>query len=286
MGTLPFFPEGSEMMIALIFLLYIQNNNINQIISYTSIIKSILLSTIILLLLISVCSQHYYSRSLFVLYPIFNFTYSDFYYNMANNKIIMEKKINQILKESAEIPQTLLLVDTTPNEDSLTLFKNSAQYVVLDGKLMNTKKFVRNQTVAFLIEEARASLVYAMKKGKTLVIRLGDVAVDFRSTFNDDSTPGRVDQNPYPPYQTWHSLPSGFMMKKGELLRQGPVYPDSLLRRDDIREIQDGDCNAMEPEFQIILTTTIPIDQIDHLLFNGRIGLPGESSDYSLITLS
>eukprot|EP01031_Cornospumella_fuschlensis_P047815 gene47815-58578_t len=138
----------------------------------------------------------------------------------------MERKVLDIVSRGNE-ESTLLLVDATGTEESLKVFLNSSNFVVFDAKVMHTKRLSRNQGVPALLEEARNLLTFALMRGKTLVVRLGDAAVDFNSTFNDESCEDIVSQNPRPPYQQWEYLPRGFMLQSGAPLKVSP-YPDTL----------------------------------------------------------
>lgn len=179
---------------------------------------------------------------------------------------------------------TVLLVDTTGTEESLKVFQNSSNFVVFDAKGMHTKRLSRNQGVPALLEEARNLLTFALMKGKTLVVRLGDVAVDFNSTFCDEACPDIVSQNPRPPYQQWDYVPRGFMLQSGAPLTQSP-FPDTLYRRDDLNDISSGVSQRLHPDFKVIVSTTLPEGRLDDMLFNGKFGLPGMKRDYLVAKL-
>ncbi|RYH15109.1 hypothetical protein EON65_32310 [archaeon] len=195
----------------------------------------------------------------------------------------MEQRVFDIVTRSSE-ESTVLLVDTTGTEESLRVFQNSSNFVVFDAKAMHTKRLSRNQGVPALLEEARNLLTFALMRGKTLVVRLGDAAVDFNSTFCDDSCEDIVSQNPRPPYQQWEYVPRGFMLQSGSPLKV-PPYPDTLYRRDDINDISSGMGMHLHPNFKVIVSTTLPENRLDDMLFNGKYGLPGMKRDYQVVKL-
>eukprot|EP01039_Chlorochromonas_danica_P008855 gene8855-9764_t len=126
-----------------------------------------------------------------------------------------------------------------------------------------------------------------MTHGKILVIRLGDAQVDFQSTFCDEAAIDNNNDlqltNPRPPYQSWSYLPYGFMLEDGNRIGHS-ISPDTLLRRDDLKDIEAGFANKRHPDFHIILTTTIPRNHLHGMLFNGKYGLPGREEDYTIVS--
>ncbi len=194
----------------------------------------------------------------------------------------MEDKIDDILDNYRGDQKTIILVDNTKGEQSAEYFLNSSRFKVLECKNLQTKRMVYQHTVYPVIEEARFALVFAMKYGKTLVMRMLDCAVDFRTALCDEACPDRETENPYPPHQPWKTLPKGFMLNNGRIAKDNV---EMLLRREDLREIRDGDCEKLHPNFKLIISTTIPANMVQELLLNGRYGLPGSTEDYEIIIL-
>lgn len=180
--------------------------------------------------------------------------------------------------------KTLLIVDTSPAEGSLQAFLRSAKFAVLDAKVMHTKRTSRHQSVSSLLEEARTILAFALSRGKTLVVRMGDIPVDFRSTFCDEACQDLVSAEPRPPHEEWRYLPRNFLLQSGKPVRASP-FPESLLRRDDMKVISEGFAVLSHPNFKVIVTTTIPVHRVDDMLLNRRFGLPGEHDDYHVVCL-
>lgn len=194
----------------------------------------------------------------------------------------MEDKIDDLLDNYMSNDKTILLVDNTGSESSLDYFLNSSKFKVLECKNLQTKRMVYQNTIYPVIEEARFALVFAMKYGKTLVMRMSDCAADFVTSMCDECCRDRETENPYPPHQAWKTLPRGFMLNNGQIARDNV---DMLLRREDLREIRDGDCEKLHPNFKLIITTTFPSDSVQELLLNGRYGLPGSTEDYQVVVL-
>ncbi len=194
----------------------------------------------------------------------------------------MEEQIDNILDSYFENDKTILLVDNTGSEESLEYFLNSSKFRVLECKNLHTKRLVHQHTVYPIIEEARFALVYAMKYGKTLVMRMADCTADFVSAMCDENCRDRETENPYPPHQPWQTLPRGFMLSNGKIPRENP---DGFLRRPDMREIKDGDCDKVHRNFKVIVTTILSAEKVEEMLLNGRYGLPGTAEDYNIIVL-
>lgn len=199
---------------------------------------------------------------------------------VVKNPPLMAQELGKIVSDHRQ-EETLLVLDSTSNEESLKIFLSSAQYVVLDAKVLHTKRASRHCSIPSLLEEGRHLLSFAMMHGKTLVLRLGDAAVDFRTIFCDEACGDLIRANPRPPHQQWSYLPYGFMLKSGAFVNHAP-FPDALLRRDDLRDIEDGAAQALHPLFRVIVSTTIPRGRLDDLLFNGRFGLPGGREDFAV----
>lgn len=242
----------------------------------------------------------------------------------------------------SENKKTYLLVDNTTTEQSFKAFERSSKFAIFDAKLLHRKFFVRKSPLGLLLDEFRNVLVYAIRHGKILIIRMQDVAVDFLNTFNDESyyeqhhgnhNSDLIGTNPHPPYEKWWYLPRGFMLHHGEMLRHHP-FPYCLFRRNDWNEVKGkygeeygperyveppnpslltnhsmhveddeeeeiDDFSAaydlanphhnqvqkhepihFSPHFRIVITTTIPVERVEDMLFNGRFGLPANSSNH------
>ncbi len=206
----------------------------------------------------------------------------------------MEEEIISIIQEHQlqESPNTLVFYDPTKDEKSLSLLQHNAGFVILDAYTnLHQRYFIKQHSVPIICEEARHRIAYAMVHGKTLVIRLGNAAVDFVGLFNDEVVKGRTEKNPFPPFQAWHQLPHGFMLNNGDNIKHNPpLFPESLLRKEDFEELRadgatprDVHCN---PNFRVVITSTVPPDRMEELLFNGRHGLPGTMDCYDIHSLA
>lgn len=180
--------------------------------------------------------------------------------------------------------RTLLLIDESINEDSFHYFKfHTAVYDLFDAEAMNRKSAVKKQSVASILEEARFQLVYAMKYGKVLVIRMGYSMVDFKYTYCDEECPELTTNERHAPYQQLSYLPRSTLLYSGQHLKQ-PMYIQTLFRRSD--KFEFGESNepvTCHKDFKIIITTRVLADRINDFYFNYRYGLPGDRSYYNLV---
>jgi hypothetical protein len=207
----------------------------------------------------------------------------------------METEIIHLIQEhqAENSPNTLVLYDPSHDEKSLHLFQHNAGFVILDAYTnLHQRYFIKQHSVPIICEEARHRLAYAMIHGKTLILRLGNAAVDFIGLFNDDVVKGRTEKNPFPPFQEWHQLPHGFMLNNGENVKHNPPhFPTSLLRKEDFEELRHEGLTSprdvhCHPSFRLVITSTIPPDRMEELLFNGKHGLPGTMDCYDIKTLA
>lgn len=168
--------------------------------------------------------------------------------------------------------KTLLLIDETEDEVSLSLSQRSPATVVLDAHKMNLNRTIKKRPVAALLEEARHTLMYAMKYGKILVIRMGKSIPDFLNVYNDDCCQDLIRSDKVPPFAELEYLPRDLLLDSGTLLKLSP-RPESLFRREDFVNFS-ANCS---PEFKVILTSTLPLTSLDSTLFNGKFGLPDKA---------
>jgi len=169
-----------------------------------------------------------------------------------------EENLEDIIHNYDGSGKTLLMVDCSGNESSFKFFQHSLRFTIMDAKMMATKRMVNNHTISSILDDARHVLAYAMKYGKILVIRMGDCSVDFRTTLCDEACVFHDKIGPRSCAEEYHSLPRGFMLNNGELLKSKP-YPDAIMRKEDWREINCGDCTPLHPNFKIIISTCIPL---------------------------
>ncbi len=196
----------------------------------------------------------------------------------------MEDKIWDVISKNTndhDGNKTLIFVDD-PSENSLELFLNSSKYVVLDASLLAKKKSIQKKTVSYILEEARFSLIYAIRHGKVLVVRMSDSKTDFVNTFCDEccefvseSTSSKRNNQ---------CLPRSFLLQSGYHLVQKP-FIHSFLRRGDQIDCSDEACMRIVQQFKVVITTTIPTSKIEQQLLNGSIGLPGTVDNFNIVDL-
>eukprot|EP01038_Epipyxis_sp_PR26KG_P006626 gene6626-9097_t len=187
----------------------------------------------------------------------------------------MSNFINRNIEIAQDMGRTLLLIDKLENEPTQKYFLNSADFLVFDARAMHLKRTVRRQKVSLLLEEARQQLVFAMKYGKKFVIRLADTATDFMGIFNDEKCSDLILSDSRTGVK-WCYFPLELFLNSGSLLRDYPLI-NSLYRPEDLVDLFDG-APFCHSEFAILITTTIPMSEIDRLLFNGKFGLSSKEN--------
>ena len=175
--------------------------------------------------------------------------------------------------------KTLLLVDETEGEATHKWFLNNSRFVVLDADLLAKKKLIQKRHVSAILSEARHSLIYAIKHGKTLVVRMSDSKTDFRGVFCDECCAEREEESKYPPYQPLSFLPIQFLLQGGAAMIT-QHYLDRLFHREDKGDLPLVEAN--KSNFSVIITSTIPTSKIEMQLLNGSFGLPGTVDDYDI----
>jgi hypothetical protein len=92
--------------------------------------------------------------------------------------------IDEAIQQAFDSRRTPLVFDTSKDDKLSTYLSYQPDVVLLEARtlIIDSSK----QPLIDVMDYARARLVGAMKHGKTLVIRMGTSAPDFKSTFNDD----------------------------------------------------------------------------------------------------
>lgn len=186
-----------------------------------------------------------------------------------------------------DLNKTLLLVDETAGETSHDLFLGSSRFVVLDASLLAKKKSVQKKTPAAILQEARHSLVYAMRNGRVLVVRLGDSKTDFLGTFCDEVCGAALPtESRHPPFQQLSYLPRSFLLKGGSRMVD-PQNTARLFHREDGGDLLgEEELRANLRRFRVLVTTSIPRSKIQEQILNGSFGLPGTVDDYNVQVFS
>lgn len=170
--------------------------------------------------------------------------------------------------------KTVLIID--PLDDCL-VWRDNSSFVVLDGRKMTLELRSRKEPEWHILEFARQKLVHAMKYGKSFVVRLSDSTTDFLKTFNDECCPGLERSGEfYAPNssQFGHKsfLPLEFLFQGGDVIRL-PYWTERLFRRED--KYPDTYSPAIcHPDFQVIVTSNLPMEKLTSVAFNGNFGLP------------
>ena len=95
--------------------------------------------------------------------------------------------VDDAIQEAFLTGRTPLILDTSPDDKLSTYLSYQPNVVLLEAR----KMIVDSSKLPLLVvmDHARSRLVAAMKHGKTLVVRMGTSAPDFKATFNDDVWP-------------------------------------------------------------------------------------------------
>lgn len=207
--------------------------------------------------------------------------------SVVNENDPVHTAVRKLLLSTKDTDLTTILCDHSPNEDTLKYFLSFSNiYTVIDARKLHLDYHVRRLPIDIIFEDIRFRLVYAMKSGKTLVIRMGDTTVDFLNIFNDTSAAKLRNSklimiDPRPPHPEWAYFPSEILYKKGKLLLQAP-WPERLLRRQDRTDALKVDV-TVNPSFNVIITTNYHIDKLDNYLFTGNFGLPPKTNFQPII---
>jgi hypothetical protein len=122
--------------------------------------------------------------------------------------------------------KTPLLFDSSSEEIVFTFYSYQTDVILLDAKAIIMR--MQNESLEIAMEIARRCLVNAMKFGKTLVIRMGTSAPDFRQTFNDENlrrVHPQIDEN-------ISYFPKELFIGGGQLIRENGDYWAYKLFRD------------------------------------------------------
>ncbi|CAM2730103.1 unnamed protein product [Rotaria socialis] len=189
-----------------------------------------------------------------------------------------QSNIESLIQSSGD--RTLLLIDQN-DEPSYDIFLNSSNFVILDADKLAKKRTIQRKSVSFILKEARSSLVYAIKNGKILVVRMGESKTDFLNTFCDECCNDLEFTSKYPPYKKLSYLPRSIILRNGADARQKTIW-QQLLHREDMIDVDEIELEQNIKKFKVIITTVIPAEKIELQLLNGTLGLPGTIHDYNV----
>lgn len=92
--------------------------------------------------------------------------------------------VDDAIQQAFLTGRTPLVLDASPDDKLSTYLSYQPNVVLLEARSMIVDS--SRQPLLVVMDHARSRLVAAMKHGKTLVIRMGTSAPDFKATFNDD----------------------------------------------------------------------------------------------------
>lgn len=178
----------------------------------------------------------------------------------------MLRKIRDDIEAAFDNNKTPLFVDTSSDESLLNLLRSHADFVILDAKKIHWENSVKKFTIDDILERCRALLVFAMRRGRILVVRMQGTSADFLQTFNDDAVPelGQSNQS---------CFPIEIFRRCGHIAYSDDDVCMRLHRRED-REPKGTGRAVCDPKFRLIVTTTIAPNLVHDMLFNGSFGLP------------
>lgn len=201
-----------------------------------------------------------------------------------NEKVLIDTTLINSTSLDETRTRTLLLIDLTPKEESQDYFKARTDvYDFFDAEEILRRSAVNREPCSSILEYVRFRLVYAMKYGKALVVRMGFSMVDFKYTYCDEECPELMPNERHAPYRTLSYLPRSSLMYSGQHLKRD-VFVQNLFRNSDFLEFAESNQPvACHKNFRILLTTRVHPDQMDDFLFNRRYGLPGDKTSYQKV---
>ena len=143
---------------------------------------------------------------------------------------------------------TPLILDSSNRVD--TFFEYSADY---SGVFIDAKKYVvetlilKRMTHEDAMEEMRQKLVVALKYGRTLVIRMGDSAADFKKRFTDPKF-----------------FPSKLVLVQGGKEMFNETNYIQVVRQQDLEQ----GTFVVRPDFKVVVTSVFQIEDFDDFLAN------------------
>lgn len=174
---------------------------------------------------------------------------------------------------------TPLVLD--PSEDNkVDTFFSYQSASVLDGKKMGLDVSMRNVPIEQVMEEARQSLVAALKFGNILVIAMTQSATDFATKFNDTSE--AVTSSPLDLSDGKKYLPLETFANGGRGLLEEEML-NALWREEDKDQ---GIVFARDPEkFHCVITSRFGEEDFEEFLFENDYGLPKPKEQYAFIII-
>ena len=167
--------------------------------------------------------------------------------------------------------KTPLIIDSSPDDKVNTYFMYSSA-VLFDGKKAGLDKSLRNIPVNTIMDQARNSLVQALKYGNTFVVALTKSVTDFTTTFNDETSP----------HPEGMCFPLEIFKNGGRNLLQDE-YMKGLFRPQD-REYGLALCRSPDT-FRVVITSQFLEEDFEEYLFGNEWGLPKPTSQYQFIII-
>ena len=201
--------------------------------------------------------------------------------NVENN---FSQELLKIINDNGINDKTLFIIDTSRDEVSVSLFSENDNFILFDAKLLNIKYRIQKKDIFYLLYESSFYLTNAMIRGKILVVRMGDSIIDFNNTFCDEyciSKGARIPvgnnlgyfKNKLYPYEDINSLPRCFLLAGGNLIKDDQDLINRLLHKET--NIKKRICH---PNFKVIITSTLPVEQLRNSSFGREFGLPSEDN--------
>lgn len=207
--------------------------------------------------------------------------------------------IRDYMEKAFSTGKTPLIIDTSDDEKVCTYLSYQTDHSILEAKSMILK--LASHSLLDALEYARRMLVNAMKHGKTLVIRMGTSAPDFKSTFHDDNLHKLLNQENCTDFKTCesktnyesidvkknHYFPKEAILEGGRLLRDVgssrdfQTWADKLFREED--SFPHKNIAYCRDEFRVCFVSQLAPEDIDECLFGSEWGGLPEKDQFQIL---
>lgn len=191
-------------------------------------------------------------------------------------KIPLTKMLDAI-EWSLKAGLTPFILDDSEDNKVDTFFSYQSASI-LDGKKMGLDVTIKKVPIEEVMEEARKSIVAALKFGNILCVALTQAATDFATKFNDKAEP--CTSSPLDLTDGKSYLPLELFVNGGrELIKE--EWLNALFRDEDKEQ---GFAFARDPEkFYTVVTSRFSQDDYKEFLFENDWGMPKPMEQYCFI---
>jgi len=165
--------------------------------------------------------------------------------------------LQEAIKAAQEAGLTPLVVDSSEDHKVDTFFSYGSGVCVMDAKMIGLKVAKKEATQEESLDEARKKLVFAMKKGFSLIVSMQQASPPFSDWLDNDDA--------FPATEVFTNSGKGLAGDAGQ------AFADKLFKPEDTADT--AGMALSNDDFNVVLTTFFDKDSYAEFLFDDGMGL-------------